>query len=439
MTPTPTVHSLLFELLSGPEWTQRLARGWGAQRTDVLRQIASRIVFARWQTGRTPQPTDPLSVERLPIVEAMIDKHRPLIAEAVDLQLRIVGTAVELAAEQGIKVTRSALSEPVSSVVGAAYVQDPPARLDPQEVAQHLLLRFTGRPQRLTDDELVTQYLEDYHREWDTSPHRDRPSSIGLGSDERPPFVHARRENSWQLGTDRSVCGRYRLYFIGAGRHDPRTCADEEVRRACAGFGLLRPEHRTALRSISIASADAGRLADAVQVWNNRQQTRTVATGPVDESLTLEIAAKIRVWFGCSSAGKQLTARQGDVGEYSEVLSMALVRKVWMGLHAHERNERPVLAAADIHRLLGPALDKAVPEVVPQWMLEPPTDPPSLKRCNRSYAVLVEHQPLLTGTATEYVEFVHRKYGPAWSELVLTPDELRDQFPTLFTEEDGDA
>lgn len=439
MTPTPTVHSVLSQLLRGPEWTQRLRYGSGAQRSDVLRHIASRIVLARWDLGTVPRAGDPLDAELLPGVEALIDKLCPLIGEAVDLQLLIVGTAVELAAEQGIRITRSSLSEPSSTAVGTAYAQDPPGQLAAQEVAQRLVLSVAERQDRLADDELVALYLERYHDQWDRSSRDDHASSIGLGSDERPPFVHVRRENSWQLGADRSVCGRYRLHFIGGGGHDPHKCADEEVRRTCAGFGLFQAEHRTALRSISVASADAGRVADAARIWANRQKTRPVATGPVDEPLTLEIAAKIRVWFGCSSAGRQLTERYGDVGEYSEVLSTALVRKTWMGLHAHERNARPPLTAADVHRLLGPALDKAVPEVVPQWILEPPTAQPSTKRFNRACAVLVDHRSLLAGTAADYVEFVRGRFGPAWSELTLTPDELREQFPVLFPQEAVDA
>jgi hypothetical protein len=145
------------------------------------------------------------------------------------------------------------------------------------------------------------------------------PSSIGLGSDERPPLVPLTRMRNWQLGTDRSAYARYRLYFIATAQSrlrsppeharppaDPHRSAHAEIVRTCSGFGLQQPAHRMASRSVASAAADTAAvpLHDATRIWKEWQ----AESHPI-----VALTAKMRLWLECANTAHVLVQRHGPV------------------------------------------------------------------------------------------------------------------------------
>ena len=457
MSQNATVHSLLEAALSGAEWDDLFRRGSGSQRSDVLKHVGGRIVRGRWEfPSAVPGYRQRLSTEAAEAVKSLIDRLLPTIREAVHVQKKVVEMAVEAVQAFGLSASAAELSEPSCSAVGTAYAQDPPEPLDPGTVGRELAAVWRTRPVGLDKPAFAQGYREVYRLEWERhgSPAEFPPSAIGLGRDEAPSFDARPNENSWLCGTDRSVWGRYRLHFLAKARstslaerfvHDAEACATEEISRTCQGYGLAVLDHRIALRSISIAPVEAGpdglsQSIRAWKVWRERNHQISVG-GSVDEDLAVATAAKITLWFRYAAPARDLVGKHGDPGRYSDLISRALVRKIWMGLHCLERENEPPATSDQLNPLLFAALDKAVPEAVTKWLTEAPPTAPSAGRMSATAAFLVGNPDFAdrlgrdTGpeNLAEYADLARARYGVAWREQVLGAEELKElitQYPT---------
>ncbi|MEV8375217.1 hypothetical protein AB0P21_20960 [Kribbella sp. NPDC056861] len=457
MNQDATVHSLVETALSGAEWDELFRRGSGSQRSDVLKHVAGRIVRGRWDV---PSETVPGYRERLPAETAeaaqrLIERLLPTIREAVHLQKKVVAMAMESVQEFGLKATAAELSEPSCSAVGTAYAQDPPEPLDPGTLGREIGIAWRDRPVGLGKRAFVDSWREFYQQEWAQYGTRSLvefpPSAIGLGRDEAPPFDARVNENSWLLGTDRSVWGRYRLHFLTSARscssarpaserfaHTADACATEEISRTCRGYGLTAHRHRVALRSISAAPVEAGpaALSRSIRAWKLWMESvhQVSDDAVVDGELAAAAAAKITLWFRYSSPARELVKKHGPPDPYVDLISRALVRKLWMGLHCLEREHLPPASSDQLNPLLFAALDKAVPEAVMKWLTEASPEAPSEARINATTPLLLSNPSLVdrlwrdptTEILDEYADLARARYGVAWTDHVLDRQELKD-------------
>jgi hypothetical protein len=463
MNQNATVHSLVESALSGPEWDELFQRGSGSQRSDVLKHVAGRIVRGRWDvpSDGVPGYRKHLTAETAEAAQALIKRLLPAIREAVHLQKKVVAMALEVVQEFGLDASAADLSEPSCSAVGTAYAHDPPEPLDPGTLGREIAIAWRDRPVGLDKKAFADSWRDFYQREWAQYGTRSlvefSPSAIGLGRDVAPPFEARRNENSWLLGTDRSVWGRYRLHFLAGARscsealppaerfaHGTEGCAAEEISRTCRGYGLTTPGHRVALRSVSAAPVEASPagLARSIRAWKVWMESvhQVSVEAVVDEELAAAAAAKITLWFRYSGPARELVKKHGPPDPYSDLISHALVRKLWMGLHCLEREHLPPASSDQLNPLLFAALDKAVPEAVMKWLTEASPTAPSEARTNSTTALLVGNPGLVdrlrrdasAEILEEYAELARARYGVAWTEQALDKQELKrliEQYP----------
>ncbi len=462
-----TLVSVVLDTLADPQWASRLVRGRGAKPSHVARHLGARLIRANWGQGPgvAPRERDLLDGDREAHARTVWAGVAAQASRGLDDHLAMVDNAAGLLAAQGHLRQRSQFSEPGLVLVGAHLVAHPGRPIDRTSLAQQLAGKVKARPTAAATgapyaaDEFYEAFSDHFLSSWERDGERSlrdyAPSEILLGSDERPPLVIGRTARSWFDGTDRSVYHRYRLSFRasaagpgGTHRLDRDEAALAEIKRACQGYGLSRPEHRTALVSLAVAQLDPDqpRVAAAriEQAWRSAPAPlATLPPGTSDRELTLAASAKLRLWHDSPSAWAVRQAH-ADVAVILDELHWALVRGMWMGLLRREQRNDATTDRPTLNRLMKTVMDRKLPEAVRAWPTIAAHQPWSVRRHEATVELvtglgaqardLVGVDPVARAAArTAYELHARTVHGAGWPEVVLTAAEigcLRGQAPS---------
>lgn len=366
------------------------------QRSDFARQIALRVLKARWpqSDGRLPSPSAAANDVQLTRIEALL--RQPSLVRDLRAAAGLVGTVVQaveaLLAARSPQTSTRAFSEEIGVWAGQATVEGrTPDAAACSAFAAALVDRHLRRPARLSTSEFLDAQGPRWHARWASvgAPNlaAHPPSVLSLGSDRQPPMTRpdgSRRRNDWSQGTDRAVYDRYSLHFSTAAGYTPRECVDStcrtsarfaqsdlataEVDRACEPWGLAHPHHRQVLRSVASGLAADPQSPGEPTTWAEfRTPCRPIdLTGTTDAGVTRAVASALTTWRTVG-VGRSLARDYGDLWGYQHVVETAVLRRAWMDLLGRERTYATPARRCWLPGTLSPALNHAAPDAVHRW------------------------------------------------------------------------
>lgn len=391
----PSVDTLFAEVLSGPDYLDLTRRGRGVKPSD-LGDLACRLFNRDWRyaTEGTVKRADLLPSHRVDEARTLVKQLVPEVVEGARLAHRVNRAVLEMAAEAGVTVTLSELSEPVLGRVGQLLCSPParrPADLGAWVAATAravLELRVAGDG-KITPADFASRYAARVDALWAAegteSLAADPPSRVGLGDDRRPPLLSAGQSahgESWIVGSNRSFYGRVWLIWRGRTRarrrgsratgHIPvvrrltppgADLAAIEIARACRPLGLQEAAHRDILRA---GFDGAGRKRGANRgAWAAQ---RSACQQHIDTAALAAGVADLRDrWLG-RPAAEALAALYGDLPAHLEIIQSAMVRKTWMDLLRYEREHEGPACSCLAGRYFRVAVARGVPMAFHAWL-----------------------------------------------------------------------
>lgn len=360
-------------------------RDWSMNLADLRQRVV--LVIARTYDGTLPtRASAELTREQGERVVEAAQRHAHRVAEADAVVAQVVDELRDAVRGRGLtgpKVQRKALLERTSAHLREPLVSPtPPTTRDwaawAHTTATEVLagLDEVHAVREPSSAELVQVASGYYDDRWSAVGEATYaiwpPSDVDVGSDRRPPLLEPPGPDgarSTATGNDRSVELRVRGYFDGrrirACRQGPRRFAGpdptgqvvrEAVDRACSRYGLARVENQHAVVAISRAGLFAwarlddqdmhpARAGTRVHAWlaeapeavptpppgfsdASQPQTRAEADADLVDVMSALVAGR---WNRHPVAA---IVRSYQVN--SELVSRALVRKVWMGLETDE-------------------------------------------------------------------------------------------------------
>ena len=315
-------------------------------------------------------------------------------------------SALARMADQGIRLTRSDLSERVAGLLLREYrksIRWEDVKAAVPRLAEELAEQIGG-PRKLSAEEFVVEIGDTFDHLWRLTGARNLarfpPSAVALGSDNRPPLVEPGTHSGMMLGTDRSLHGRYLLHHdarartrrsVAAEQHpsagrplpaQPGDRAIEETGRACEPLGLHFREHLGVLVALSYGADLIDRRASKLPVqdcsrraWTNlrgasepliRLDAASLGEAIPDPDLVHAVRDRAEIWLASEEA-RRLAQTRGDLRSHVDTIGYALARKIWMDLHRREREACAPCSRGQIAHYLSYAFAKTVPEALSSW------------------------------------------------------------------------
>ncbi len=350
---TPTLVSLLGELVDAAVLSPPLARGEGVKRSDVVEHMLVPLVRQWYRYGTLPRLREPLTSAELEQLQEALPTPAEIVAR-VDLARRVIAEAERVADGRGFRLRPTMVGEWVATRVGAGET-------DVAGLASDAVTHAQWRAGCLGEREFADRFAGPYDDRWRShgagNLAQRPPSQLFLGADERPPLLDRRDERPAQA-TDSSVYHRYRLVFSAAARdRSPHTCprpachdlpprtddpAAAEVVRVCEPYGLAEPTHHVVLRS-AMAGYEQGIEADPPAGSARRQwkewvaECPPVATAQGTDPAVVEAVASAAATFGRTGLAWALRQEFGDTALTEAQTVASFMRRLWRELHRHER------------------------------------------------------------------------------------------------------
>jgi hypothetical protein len=365
------------------------------------------------------------------------------------------------------------------------YTQTPalpePGYLDKEQTMfQQSEVDCAGRVRNLVSDlEFIKRYTTVYEAMWeqlsDPSAITPSPVQLDLGTLHRPPMTA--KENSWLVGTDRSVRSRYRYYLRTSWSQDPESVAEaaglnlnqhisirlltvdpdelclSTLKRACSPLGLRFPGHIVVITAMvkGVRCADLEKAFDlrtggGPPVRKGRGLTNWAAFTrdlPVIEDPALEAAVQERAESWAFRGPKALELVHGAASRqmhWPTLVQRFTPRRLWHWLHCREMEwEAPFTRAEVVHLVpqmfqnhLLELLKRPIPRTEADIDTEPRQVAPDDPRLRTTLRVLGRDQAGTTGMIAlllrhdEGWEIVYRQLTGPHTNACLTVAEFRD-------------
>lgn len=410
------------------------------QRSDFARQIAFRLLKARWSPadGRLPGPSGAPTDAQRARIEALVAHpgHIRALHEAATLVSAVVHTLETHLAAQSPGTSTRTFSEEIAVWVGRAAVEGrTPGAAACSAFVGTLVDHHLRRRPRLGSAAFRDTHGARWRSRWASVGAANLaghpPSALSLGSDEAPPITRpgeSRQRNDWSQGTDRSVYARYGLHYSRAAAYAPRECVDPacrdaprldpvdpapvEVDRACEPWGLAFQQHHQVLRSIASGlAADPDACPEPLSWVEFRTPCRPIdLTGTTDTAVCVAVVSAVATWRA-SGIGRDLAKEYGDLWGYHHVVETAIMRRAWMDLLGRERTFASPARRCWLPGTLWPGLNRAAPDAVHRWFHgEDLFGGDALGRTEATVELLSEHPDvalaLLAGTPAARLEYL---------------------------------
>lgn len=350
-----TLRELCHEWLASlPTWRQSARPGGGLTATVVTRHLLYPAVQERWSSA--PALNARLNAKQ---VETALATMRWL-GKGVERRLRMLRLAIDDAVAEArardVEVSVTSLGDKlVRAVHRLEAAGEPVSDTELAAVASTYLDNRPTRGRMLSRDEFA-QYEPRFLRLWERTGAchiaEFRPSSLGLGDDERPPFVRKQRENTWD-GLGRSVYSRFRKAAgdarVAGTSHE---IARLEIRRACGRLGLKQESALVALSSlalgITLGPFDGGnwlrpQAAETDESWKV-DRAALKQRDPVSKDLRLPrgpwVHADMAAYAQASVAKFVAQEQQGRYLRMKGLMHTArehAMRRAWMICFEHDR------------------------------------------------------------------------------------------------------
>jgi len=331
----------------------------------------------------------------------------------------------------------------------------------------------------VTDAEFVKRYTAVYDAMWDRrggpSPATLSPVQLDLGTLDRPPMTAT--ENSWKVGTDRSVRSRYRYYRRASWGRDPESVADAagldpdqhigvrlltadpdefcrgELDRVCSPLGLRFAGHHVLVTAMveGIQRADLQHAFDlrgggGAPLRKGRGLTAWAAVTrdlPITADPALVAGVQERAEYWAFRGPKALESARGAAPRqihWPTLVQRFVPRRLWHRLHCREVEWEAPLLRAEAARLVPQMFQKHLMELFERPISAPDADPgaeprpvaPDDPRLLTTLSALAEDQAgttemiaLLLGHDERWEAMYRRTTGPR-ADACLTVAEFRD-------------
>ncbi|MEI2826409.1 MAG: hypothetical protein V9F04_08330 [Dermatophilaceae bacterium] len=362
-TGRSTMRVLVRTHVTESRWGHLLRYGGPGKASDAVEHLGEPIVGARYlrDTGRhAPPATKVLTASEESQLTAAVAASIPTVGSAIDDYVRALATACRRLSQVRSSAPRSTVSERVAVRVGRHYARTPDTTLDLDELVAEVV-HSIERAGPLSKGAFCDRYAGSYAVAWEgrgsAACRAFPPESVLVGSN-APPRLSVGWPENWTAGTDRSVYGRYLLYFkrsaLGAGEsprvHDPHGAAVLEIDRVCAPYGLADRVGRVVVASLaSGVRVDHNGATDsesAGRVLNRWRAGEGIQSVPVDtdaalfdDDLVEAAGAYVAIWVIDTARAKRANEAFRTLVAQDELLARFVVRKVWMRLHGQERAE----------------------------------------------------------------------------------------------------
>lgn len=493
-----TTRGLVRAHVAASSWGHLLRYGGPGKASDVVEHLGEPIVQHRYRhaVGRAaPSATTVLTASEASDMRGLLTGSLPTIGAAIDDYVSALATACQQLSHLGSSTPRSTVSERVAVRVGRHYAQTPACALDLDEVVAEVVQSLL-RPSALSKGAFRDRYAAHYATMWQTQGHAaylaHPPASVLVGSNDQPPLVVEVTEN-WTVGTDRSVYGRYLLYFKESARgaheefrgHDPHGVALLEVGRVCQRYGLARRVNHVIVASLASGlrvdlSAPQARET-AAHILTRWRSGAGIAVAPdethgadFDTELAAAAGAQVARWAIDAPSVRHDTETFRTLVNQDELLTRFVVRKVWMRLHGQERAEAAPPTRDDVSFWVTSALNAAVWEGLAAYQRADGSRPDGwtagldgstegrrvqaeaafvaahgesphafVERTNRTLAMIAERPALARlvrepspNASEEYAVQMSLVAGPSWADRYLAWAEVQHQVSAYL---EGDA
>jgi hypothetical protein len=477
----PTMRMLVRHHIASSRWAPLVRHGGPAKPSDIGEHIGEPIVRHRYRLAAgtdAPRPTVVLRGRVETTVRQILTESSSTLGSAIEAHIAVMDDVMRALQAKGIGRSRGEVSEKVAVRVGRHFCLTPDDPLDQAALVLAVCGLLDIAPplsKAAFSMRFAGVFTERWERRGTVSCTAYPPAAVQLGSNSRPHLTVPHSEN-WTVGSDRSVYGRYMLYFKESARGrgdaasavDPTGAGDVEVNRACEPYGLNHPQHHVVVASVAVGvRVDASALGDKEHaqrvrgVWKRWRGAEGIGPDSIDLDLVAAAEARAMLWAIATRTSQTqswytLTLADG-------LLARFVVRKLWMRLHGCERLSDEPASRDDVARFMSNAMHGALWEGLAAYLTSSPAgddgvwDRPSAiaqeqhdaavrefvsehgetphehtERINRTLALLAEHLDVAqivtnpgSDGAQRYADNLRELGGPRWSRLFLSWNDIR--------------
>ncbi len=346
-------------LTSLPAWSECARRGGGLTVTLVMKRLLYPDLVARWEAA--PPLSAPLDDDQATHARSWLGRSGRQVERRLRLLRDGIDAGMQAALAREVEVSVTQLADKLARAIQSLEATGEP--LTDVEVASVASTYLSNRPPkaRVLSRRAFAEYEPMHLQRWDEAGAKNLAEfsyhKLGLGADERPPFVRRGRENTWD-GLQRSVYSRFRM---AAGDAHVNGSAPEvahaEIDRSCARLGLQQEAGIVALTSLAAGflfapydGAEWARPEDRAIDRTWRQETRRLEprgsasadprrpAGPwVHAEMASYAQACVAVFARRERQGRYL-CHKGAMDEARE----DAMRRAWMICFEHDRRQRDI-------------------------------------------------------------------------------------------------